>query len=107
MATHLSRNLTILPAVRSRPTLTDVAKLCGVTPATVSRVLNCKQKFSASDAVRQKIIETARKLGYMPDLAARNLNRRTTHIIGLFASPKTHMAEGINESLLEGIAETL
>ena len=28
--------------------------------------------------------------------AARNLNRRSTHIIGLFASPRTHVAEGIN-----------
>ena len=28
-------------------------------------------------------------------------------MIGLFASPQTHVAEGINESLLEGIAETL
>ena len=43
----------MLPGVGSRPTITDVAKLCGVTPATVSRVLNGKQKFSASEAVRQ------------------------------------------------------
>src|SRR3954469_18537528 len=100
-------NVDILAAVRNRPTITDVAKLCGVTPATVSRVLNGKTKFSASQAVRQKIFDTARKLGYVPDLAARNLNRRSTHIIGLFASPKTHLAEGINESLLEGIAEVL
>jgi LacI family transcriptional regulator len=97
----------ILPSVGSRPTITDVAKLCGVTPATVSRVLNGKKKFSTSDAVREKIIGTARKLGYVPDLAARNLNRKETHIIGLFASPQTHVAEGINESLIEGIAEVL
>src|SRR5438874_12845945 len=96
-----------LPAVRNRPTITDVARLCGVTPATVSRVLNGKQKFSASEAVRQKIFQTARKLGYVPDLSARNLNRRATRIVGLFASPQTHVAEGINESLLEGITEVL
>src|SRR2546430_15757338 len=100
-------NVDILPGVRSRPTITDVARLCGVTPATVSRVLNGKQKFSASEAVRQKIFDTARKLGYVPDLSARNLNRRATRIIGLFASPQTHVAEGINESLLEGITEGL
>ena len=99
--------ITIMPRVKSRPTITDVAKLCGVTPATVSRVLNGKKKFSASEAVREKILDTAMKLGYVPDLAARNLNRRSTHIIGLFASPRTHVAEGINESLLEGIAEVL
>ena len=97
----------MMPLVSGRPTITDVAKICGVTPATVSRVLNGKKKFSTSEAVRQKILDTARKLGYVPDLAARNLNRRDTRIIGLFASPQTHVAEGINESLLEGLAEVL
>jgi DNA-binding LacI/PurR family transcriptional regulator len=90
-----------------RPTITDVARLCDVTPATVSRVLNGKTPFSASKPVRQKIFNTAAKLGYVPDLAARNLNRRATRIIGLFASPQTHVAGGINESLFEGIAEVL
>src|SRR3954464_9307499 len=107
MPNGLDSNLYIMPGVGSRPTITDVAKLCGVTPATVSRVLNGKQKFSASEAVREKILDTARKLGYAPDLAARNLNRRNTRIVGLFASPQTHVAEGINESLIEGIAEVL
>jgi LacI family transcriptional regulator len=93
--------------VTRRPTITDVAKLCGVTPATVSRVLNAKREFSTSEAVRDKILETARRIGYVPDLAARNLNRQSTRIIGVFASPRTHIAEGINESLLEGIASVL
>lgn len=93
--------------MKRRVTISDVAKICGVTPATVSRVLNGKKKFSASEAVREKIFDTARKLGYVPDLAARNLNRQNTHIIGIFASPETHVAEGINESLLEGLAEVL
>lgn len=97
----------ITPAMKGRPTLVDVAKLCGVTPATVSRVLNGKQKFSTSDAVREKIHETAAKLGYVPDLAARNLNRRSSRIVGLFASPLTHVAEGINDALLGGIATVL
>jgi LacI family transcriptional regulator len=100
-------DITLTSVVRTRPTITDVARLCGVTPATVSRVLNGKQKFSASEPVRQKIFETARKLGYVPDLSARNLNRGATRIIGLFASPQTHVAEGINESLLEGISGVL
>ena len=100
-------NLGKMPGVVRRPTITDVAKLCGVTPATVSRVLNAKSEFSTSDAVREKILETARRVGYVPDLAARNLNRQSTRIIGVFASPRTHIAEGINESLLEGIAGVL
>jgi DNA-binding LacI/PurR family transcriptional regulator len=95
------------PAAHKRPTIADVAKLCGVTPATVSRVLNRKREFYTTDAVREKIHETARSLGYVPDLAARNLNRGSARIVGVFASPRTHIAEGINESLLEGIAAVL
>jgi LacI family transcriptional regulator len=90
-----------------RPTISDVAKLCGVTPATVSRVLNKKKEFSTSDAVRDKIWTTALQVGYVPDLSARNLSRQNTYIIGLFSSPQTHVAEGIYESLLEGIASVL
>src|SRR3954447_20686393 len=100
-------NTPIMLHVNKRVTITDVAKICGVTPATVSRVLNAKLEFSTSEAVREKIIETARKLGYVPDLAARNLNRQQTRIIAVFSSPRTHIAEGINESLLEGFASVL
>jgi DNA-binding LacI/PurR family transcriptional regulator len=90
-----------------RPTISDVAKLCGVTPATVSRVLNRKQKFSASPAVRERIQKAADRLGYAPDLAARNLNSGRTNIIGVLASPFTHISHRINESLLTGIADSL
>jgi len=96
-----------MPGVAKKPTIIDVANLCGVTAATVSRVLNAKKNFSTSDAVREKILETARRLGYVPNIAARNLVRGATHIIGVFASPRTHIAEGINESLLDGIAALL
>jgi LacI family transcriptional regulator len=93
--------------VRNRPTIVDVAKLCGVTPATVSRVLNRKKHFSTSEAVRDRIFDTAKKIGYVPDLAARNLNRRSTRIIGLFSAPQTSFTWGINQSLLQGAAAVL
>jgi LacI family transcriptional regulator len=97
----------IMRGMSRRITIVDVAKACGVTPATVSRVLNAKKDFSSSDAVRKKIVEAALQMGYVPNLAARNLVRQETHIIGVFASPHTHIAEGINESLLEGFASVL
>jgi DNA-binding LacI/PurR family transcriptional regulator len=87
--------------------MADIAKLCGVTVATVSRVLSNQEFFSTSAAVRQNIKETARKLGYMPDISARNLGLTNSRVIGLFASPYTHLADGINEALVDGIAETL
>jgi LacI family transcriptional regulator len=93
--------------VIKRITLSDVGKACGVSAATVSRVLNGKAEFAATDAVRERIIQTARKMGYVPDLAARTLNRQATNIIGVFASPYTHIAEGINDALLAGFASVL
>jgi len=107
LPSQLRQTTIMLQVPTRRPTITDVAKLCGVTPATVSRVLNKKKEFSTTEAVRKKIWSTASKVGYVPDLSARNLSRRSTHIIGLFASPQTHVAEGINESLIEGIASVL
>ena len=95
------------PAVIRRVRLSDVAKQCGVSAATVSRVLNKKAEFTATDAVRERIIQTARKMGYIPDLAARSLNHKETHIVGVFASPYTHIAEGINDQLLAGFAAVL
>ena len=90
-----------------RPTINDVARLSGVTAATVSRVLNAKKNFSVSQEVRDRIETVAREIGYVPDLAARNLNRGQTRIVGVFASPETHFAEGITEDLLEGVAGVL
>lgn len=44
-----------------RPTLSDVAQLAGVGPATVDRVLN--ERGNVSEEVRRKVIDAARALG--------------------------------------------
>jgi DNA-binding LacI/PurR family transcriptional regulator len=93
--------------LKKRPTLDDVAKAAGVSPATVSRVLNRKRKFRATAAVRQRIIQTALDLGYVPDLAARTLTSGATNIIGVFTSPYAHLSEGINDALMQGIGSVL
>jgi DNA-binding LacI/PurR family transcriptional regulator len=66
-------------------TLTDVAKRCAVSPSTVSRVLNNRRqgRFSVSDEVRQRIIETARQLNYRPSIAARNLTVSKTNLVAV------------------------
>ena len=90
-----------------RTRLEDIAKLCGVSTATVSRILNKHSDFSASAEVRKRVLETTARVGYAPDLAARNLNRKQTNLIGVFASPFTHFSQGINEPLMDGIAEVV
>ncbi|MEE8886939.1 MAG: LacI family DNA-binding transcriptional regulator [Eubacteriales bacterium] len=50
----------------------DVAKLSGVSPSTVSRVLNGTAKVS--EPTRKKVEEAVEKLDYIPNQAARNLS---------------------------------
>jgi LacI family transcriptional regulator len=61
--------------------LRDVARLAGVSTATVSRVLN--ECGPTSEAVRGKVLRAARELDYHPNGLARGLRSRRTDTIGL------------------------
>lgn len=58
-------------------TIKDVAKKAGVAPSTVSRILNAKGKPFASPAVRQRVWEAVRALGYTTNQQAKNLRLGT------------------------------
>ncbi|GAB5096133.1 LacI family DNA-binding transcriptional regulator [Caballeronia sp. LP006] len=47
-----------------RPTMTDIAKLTGVSQSTVSLVLNNASGAKFSDATRDKVLRAAHELGY-------------------------------------------
>lgn len=69
----------------SIPTVREIASHCGVSNATVSRVLNGNYSngFSVREEVRQLITQMAEELGYRPNLAAKNLVKRQTKIISI------------------------
>jgi LacI family transcriptional regulator len=57
--------------VTKNPTIYDVARLAGVSPSTVSRVLN--GSAPASDDSRERVQSAIAELAYTPDPAARAL----------------------------------
>jgi len=59
----------------------DVARVAGVSISTVSRALARPQ--DVAPATRDKVLDTARGMGYRPNLAARGLITGRTGIIGL------------------------
>ena len=66
-------------------TLADIARECGVGTPTVSRVLNnVTNGFSVKPEIRSKILSTARKLSYSPNVAAKNLRRQRTDLIMIY-----------------------
>lgn len=65
--------------IRSQvPKITDVARAAGVSPATVSRVLNGSS--GVSKALTAKVHKAASDLGYVPFSSARALRRQHTRI---------------------------
>ena len=52
-------------------TIKDVARHCGVSVSTVSRVLN--DKSDVSDSVREKVLRAVKALNYVPNGSARDL----------------------------------
>ncbi len=59
----------------------EVAKIAGVSPATVSRVINGTAKVSADK--RAKVLEAIAATDYIPNEVARSLFRRSAKVIGL------------------------
>lgn len=72
------------PPISGPVTIIDIARLCGVSPASVSRVLTGIPGVKA--AKRKKILETSRQLGYRPNRAARRLVTRKSQLLGFIAS---------------------
>ncbi len=68
-------------------TIRDVAARAGVSVATVSRVLNGKELVR--EATSAQVLEAARTLRYVPNVAARSLSIRRSQTIGIVL-PEVH-----------------
>ena len=62
-------------------TIKDVAKLAGVSPSTVTRVL--QDKSSISEATKIKVRKAMTTLNYHPNVNARSLASNKTNVIGV------------------------
>lgn len=70
-----------------RATIYDVAKNAGVSPSTVSHVLN--GTASISDVTKDKVWQAVETLNYYPNVTARSLRQKRSNIIGLIIQDMT------------------
>jgi DNA-binding LacI/PurR family transcriptional regulator len=66
---------------RRRPTITDVARRAGVSPAAVSFAVNGRP--GVGEQTRTRILEAAKDLGWRPSASARALTEAKARTIGL------------------------
>jgi len=68
-------------AVSAAPTIYDVARVAGVSIASVSRVLNGQR--NPRQETRERVLAAVAELGFAPDGAARALSARLKEVVGV------------------------
>ena len=68
-------------------TINEIAEKCGVSTATVSRVLN--NSALVREDTRQRVLQAMKSHNYQPNLLARALSKNRTDTLGLFIPPET------------------
>jgi LacI family transcriptional regulator len=86
-------------------TIRDVAKMAGVSVATVSRIIN--QKGYVSKEAEEKVLECMAKLNYTPNSVARGLAGKETHTIALITPDITNPFFSAIASAVENTATAL
>jgi LacI family transcriptional regulator len=82
-------------------TIHDVAKRAGVSPITVSRVIN--HSGYASQETRERVEAAVAELGYVPNRLARSLRSKRTHTLALVITDITNpffttVARGVEDT---------
>ena len=87
------------------PTLKDVAILAGVSPITVSRVINEPDTVKA--ATRLKVEKAMKALQYVPNAAAKNLAANRTGVIDIYIPRHLSLFNPFVMHLIVGVSEVL
>lgn len=89
MSTSIPSQNTLATVPAARPTIADVARVAGVSKATVSRFLNHRDKLLTKDiATRVEVAIAA--LAYSPSPMAQALKRGRSRLIGLVVADVTN-----------------
>lgn len=94
----------------SNYSIKDVAKLAGVSIATVSRVLNKKGKYSKK--TEEKVLKVVDDIGYQVNYNAKSLRTKISHTIGILVPDISNyffanLVQEIEKSLFENSYSTI
>ncbi|MFW6287571.1 MAG: LacI family DNA-binding transcriptional regulator, partial [bacterium] len=87
----------------AKVSIKDVAKLAGVSPATVSRVIN-NSEHPVSDKARKAVENAVQELNFQPNRMARGLSSNRSNIIGVIVHD---VSDDYFAEILKGIESVL
>ncbi len=90
------------PPSARRATSYDVAQVAGVAQSTVSRCF--REDGGISPATRERVLKTAKRLGYTPNALARSLITRRSNMVGVVITRYTLRG---NPDVIYAIGESL
>ena len=82
-------------------TLKEIAEACGVSPTTVSNVINGKAK--TSEETKQRIMQVIDETGYKPNVIAQGLRSKRSKTIAIIAED---LAQFSSPAIIESVMET-
>src|SRR5579875_3347051 len=84
----------------TRITLRKLAEYLGLSRTTISLILNdVPEATRFPEETRQRVIDTAKKLGYRPNYFARSLGKKRNYLIGVLAPD---FGNGFEATVLSG-----
>ena len=93
-----------VPTPQRPVTLADIARAAGTSASTASRALSGRG-YVSPDA-RERLLQVAERLGYVPNASARTLKQQTSSVVGVVVSDLgnqfyARLAAGIEQALRE------
>ena len=82
------------------PTIKEIAKICDVSVATISNIIN--DKGGVSIETKERVMKVIKEMNYTPNYVAKNLKTKNTRSIGVIAEDMTVFAM---PDIIDGITE--
>lgn len=82
------------------PTIKEIAKVCNVSVATVSNIINGKGKVG--EETKKRVLSVIEEMNYTPNIVAQNLKTKNTRSIGVIAEDMTVF---VMPDIIDGITE--
>jgi LacI family gluconate utilization system Gnt-I transcriptional repressor len=94
--------MSVRKSVNKRPTLRDIAEIARVSEMTASRVL--RGKGEAAEYTKERVLNAARELGYVPNKIAGALSSQTVNLVAVVVPS---ISSFVFSQVLTGVSDAL